>query len=209
MNRSTVVVIVDYKMGNLGSIQSMLRKIGMPSLVSGSIDDIQRANKLILPGVGAFDSGMKNLSELGLLPVLKKKVLEKGTPILGICLGMQLFMEKSEEGVLPGLGWIEGKVVRFRFDRQQTDLKIPHMGWNTVTVQKEGPLFTGMEDGSRFYFVHSYHVICSRQEDVLATTKHGYDFPCSISRSNITGTQFHPEKSHRFGIRFLENFARL
>jgi len=193
-------------MGNLGSIQSMLRKIGTPSLVSERIDDIQRADKLILPGVGAFDNGMKNLSELGLLPVLNKQVLEKETPILGICLGMQLFMGKSEEGELPGLGWIEGKVVRFRFDADQAGLKIPHMGWNTVKVQKDEPLFTGMVDDSRFYFVHSYHVVCSRHEDILATTKHGYDFPSSIRRSNIMGTQFHPEKSHRFGMGLLRNF---
>lgn len=185
----------------------MLRKIGTSSIVSDRIDDLQRADKLILPGVGAFDNGMKNIAELGLLPLLNKQVLEKGTPILGICLGMQLLMEKSEEGGLSGLGWIEGKVLRFRFDNQQTDLKIPHMGWNTVKVQKEEPLFAGMEDGSRFYFVHSYHVMCSRQEDVLATTKHGHDFPSAISRSNIMGTQFHPEKSHRFGMGILRNFV--
>lgn len=196
-------------MGNVGSIQSMLKKIGTPSIISGSTDDIQRAGKLILPGVGAFDNGMKNIAELGLLPVLNKQVLEKGTPILGICLGMQLLTEKSEEGGLPGLGWIEGRTIRFRFDAQRKDLKIPHMGWNTVKVRKEGPLFTGMEDSPRFYFVHSYYVTCSRQEDVLGTTEHGYEFTSAIRRANIMGTQFHPEKSHRFGITLLENFARL
>lgn len=194
-------------MGNVGSIESMLRKIGAPSLISGSIDDIRRARKLILPGVGAFDNGMKNISELGLLPVLHSQVLEKGTPILGICLGMQLLTEKSEEGGLPGLGWIEGRTVRFRFDSQRKDLKIPHMGWNTVKVRKEGPLFAGMADSPRFYFVHSYHVRCSRQEDVLGTTEHGYEFASAVSRTNIMGTQFHPEKSHRFGMALLKNFV--
>lgn len=194
-------------MGNVGSIKSMLRRIGAPSLISGSIDDIQRARKLILPGVGAFDNGMKNISELGLLPVLNKQVLEKGTPILGICLGMQLLTEKSEEGGLPGLGWIEGRTVRFRFDARRKDLKIPHMGWNTVKVRKEGPLFAEMGDSPRFYFVHSYHVTCSRQEDVLGTTEHGYEFASAVSRTNIMGTQFHPEKSHRFGMALLRNFA--
>jgi glutamine amidotransferase len=185
----------------------MLKKIGTPSIVSGSVDVIQRADKLILPGVGAFDNGMKNISEMGLLPVLNDQVLEKGTPILGICLGMQLLTDKSEEGSLPGLGWIEGRTVRFSFDSQRKDLKIPHMGWNTVKVRKQGSLFTGMEDTPRFYFVHSYHVTCNRQEDVLGTTEHGYEFSSAISRGNILGTQFHPEKSHRFGMTLLRNFV--
>jgi glutamine amidotransferase len=185
----------------------MLKKIGTPSIISGSVDDIQRAGKLILPGVGAFDNGMKNIVELGLLPVLNKQVLEKGTPILGICLGMQLLTEKSEEGGLPGFGWIAGRTVRFKFDAQRRDLKIPHMGWNTVKVRKQGPLFTGMEDIPRFYFVHSYHVMCSRPEYVLGTTEHGYEFSSAISRANIMGTQFHPEKSHRFGMALLRNFV--
>jgi glutamine amidotransferase len=203
------ITIVDYGMGNLGSIQNMLKKVGSASIVSADKLAIERADKLILPGVGAFDTGMRRLGELGLIPILNRIALEKRVPVLGVCLGMQLLMRKSEEGHLPGLGWIEGEAVRFRFDAAQSNLKIPHMGWNTLSVRRPGILFKGIEGEARFYFVHSYHVVCARDEDVLATTEYGYPFASVIQHDNIMGAQFHPEKSHRFGMAMLKSFVEL
>ncbi|MBI4361420.1 imidazole glycerol phosphate synthase subunit HisH [Candidatus Micrarchaeota archaeon] len=202
-----MLVIVDCGIGNLGSIQNMLKRIGVRATVSSDPAVIEAAEKLFLPGVGAFDSGMQALNQSGLIPVLNKKVLKDKTPVLGICLGMQLLSKKSEEGKLPGLGWIQGETVRFKFNPKM-GLKIPHMGWNRVSIQQEDPLFSGMPDDSRFYFVHSYHVVCQNPSDVAATTPYGYDFTSSVAKGNIFGVQFHPEKSHSFGMKLLENFVR-
>jgi glutamine amidotransferase len=205
-----MIVIIDYGMGNLGSIQNMLKKIGAQAVISSDIQAVERADKLILPGVGAFDTGMKQLEELGLIDVLNDKVLNRKTPTLGVCLGMQLLMQGSEEGVRPGLGWIDGETIRFRFDPKRTNLKIPHMGWNTVTIIRDGTLFKGLnQEEARFYFVHSYHVVCNREEDILARSFYGYDFASAVQRGNIMGTQFHPEKSHKFGMKIYENFVEL
>jgi glutamine amidotransferase len=206
----TPIVVVDYGMGNLGSIMNMLKKVGAKAIRSSSASDVDRAGKLILPGVGAFDAGMKNLSELGLVPVLNRRVIEGRTPILGICLGMQLLARGSEEGQLPGLGWVDADVLKFRFDGiHDKGLKIPHMGWNTVEVGAESRLFGDMGPDPRFYFVHSYHVRCNNEENVLARTFYGYEFVSAVMRDNILGVQFHPEKSHKFGMRLLGNFVRL
>lgn len=202
-----MIVIVDYGMGNLGSILNMLKKIGAEAVISSRIEEIEQASKLILPGVGAFDNGMRNLAERGVQAVLDRKVLGEKTPILGICLGMQLFSRQSEEGRLPGLGWIEAETVRFRFDEVNSHLKIPHMGWNTVRVAKESPLFRDTNGEERFYFVHSFHVVCRDRRDILAETPYGFDFTSAVQRGNIMGVQFHPEKSHRFGMKLLKNFA--
>jgi imidazole glycerol-phosphate synthase subunit HisH len=204
-----VIVIVDYGMGNLGSIANMLKKIGARAFVSAVATDIEQADKLILPGVGAFDSGIKQLQALDLIGLLNRKVVEQKTPVLGVCLGMQLLTSKSEEGMLPGLGWIEGKTIRFRIDSRRDNLKVPHMGWNTVDVARPDILFQEMADEPRFYFVHSYHVVCDRSEDVVATTEYGYPFASVIQRENIWAAQFHPEKSHRFGMKLLQNFVEL
>jgi imidazole glycerol-phosphate synthase subunit HisH len=202
-----MIVIVDYGMGNIGSILNMLKRVGAQAKISSAVEDIAAAGKLILPGVGAFDTGMQNLCASGLVEVLNDKVLTQQTPTLGICLGMQLLTRRSEEGKLPGLGWIDGETVRFRFDETQQDLKIPHMGWNTVTVRREDALFRGLDDDPRFYFVHSYHVVCANEDDVIGSTHRGYDFVSAVRRGNVMGTQFHPEKSHRFGMKLLQNFA--
>lgn len=202
-----MIVIIDYNMGNLGSIFNMLKKIGVSTKVSSNIDVIQAASNLILPGVGAFDNGMSNLKETGLIPVLNEKVLIRKTPILGICLGMQLLTRSSEEGRLPGLGWIDGCTTRFRFGSEQSGLKIPHMGWNTVTFKKNSIFSQGFEGDPRFYFVHSYHVTCNREEDVAGKTFYGYEFHSAIQKDNIYGVQFHPEKSHHFGMNLLRNFV--
>ena len=202
-----MIVVIDYGMGNLGSILNMLKKIGAPAQVSSNADDIAGASKLILPGVGAFDAGMKRLAELNLIDLLNDKALNQKTPTLGVCLGMQLLTRKSQEGVLPGLGWIAGETVRFHFDSQHAHLKIPHMGWNTITLEKPGALFAGLDSTARFYFVHSYHIVCERADDVVTTTEYGYAFVSALERDNIFGAQFHPEKSHKFGMRVLKNFV--
>lgn len=202
-----MIVIINYGMGNLGSIFNMFKKIGVQAIISSDISDIEKAHKLILPGVGAFDNGMTNLRNLGLIPVLAEKVRTNKTPILGVCLGMQLFTSNSEEGNLPGLGWIDAKTVRFKFDNSHANLKIPHMGWNLIKAKKESNLFSDMYKDARFYFVHSYHVLCNNEEDVLSTTIYGYEFASSVEKGNIVGVQFHPEKSHKFGIKLFKNFV--
>jgi glutamine amidotransferase len=202
-----MIVIVDYHLGNLGSIKNMLKRIGSEALISSNVSDIEKAEKLILPGVGGFDQGMMNLRNLELVSVLTDTVIQKKTPILGICLGMQLFARKSEEGESTGLGWIDAEVVRFKFDDKERHLKIPHMGWNGVRICQNDPLFEEMYPEPRFYFVHSYYVICKNESDIVTKTFHGYEFVSAIKKENIYGVQFHPEKSHKFGMKLLDNFV--
>jgi imidazole glycerol-phosphate synthase subunit HisH len=203
-----MIVIVDYGMGNLGSIANMLKKVKAEAIVSSDPSTIEKADKLILPGVGAFDNGMQKLGDLGLIPVLNNRVLQDRIPILGLCLGMQLLFERSEEGVLPGLGWITGDVVRFCIQKNEALLKIPHMGWNDIQVTQHHALFEGLEtEETRFYFVHSYYVVPAVKDDILATSYYGVEFVTVVGHENIVGTQFHPEKSHNFGMRLLQNFS--
>lgn len=202
-----MITIVDYGTGNLASIANMLKKIGCASIVTSEADRIAGAAKLILPGVGAFDTGMRNLMKLGLIEVLNRKAKEEKVPILGICLGMQLFVSGSEEGDLPGLGWIDASVIKFKSELNEKNLKVPHMSWNHIDVVKESKLFADMHEDPRFYFVHSYHVQLNRDEDLLAKTTYGYPFASALERENIAGVQFHPEKSHKFGMKLLKNFA--
>jgi len=202
------IVIVSYGMGNLGSIKNMLKKVGCASVISGEPDEIATADKLILPGVGAFDNGMKQITDNGLLPVLNRKALEEKTPLLGICLGMQLLTTRSQEGQRDGLGWIDAEVVKFDFG-EQSQLKIPHMGWNVVRRVGQSPLTEDMDSKARFYFVHSYHVVCNDAADVVLTCDYGGEFTCAVQHDNIMGVQFHPEKSHRFGMHLLKNFAEM
>jgi len=204
-----MIVVLDYGVGNLGSILNMLRRIGTPAAISSDPEQVAKADKLILPGVGSFDNGMMNLRNSGLLPTVSRKVLEEGAPILGICLGMQLLTRRSEEGDSTGLGWIDAETVRFSFRPEQNGLKVPHMGWNAIEMNQTSQLFDGFNEEARFYFVHSFHVVCGKQEDILATTRHGYEFTSAFRKQNIFGTQFHPEKSHKFGIRLLKNFAEM
>ena len=171
--------------------------------------DIQSADKLILPGVGAFDHGIEKLESLGLIDILNRKVLDAKTPILGLCLGMQLFTQSSDEGILHGLGWIEAKTERFDLTSMQKPVKLPHMGWNYINIEQEHPIFTEFKQDARFYFVHSFHCRCFHQENVLATTNYGYDFQSVIVKDNIIGAQFHPEKSHKYGMQFMKNFVEI
>jgi len=203
-----MIVIANYGMGNLGSISNMLKRIGAESRISASPDDIAAAAKLILPGVGAFDAGMRNIEERGLRRVLDEKALGQKVPILGICLGAQLMTTASEEGELPGLGWVPGQAKRFSVAEPQS-LRVPHMGWNDVRVSADSPLTAGLPAESRFYFVHSYYIRVDQERDSILKTTYGVEFDSGIRRDNIFGVQFHPEKSHRFGMKILENFARL
>lgn len=204
-----MITIVDYGLGNLNSIKNMLRRLGVASEISGDPEKILNAEKLILPGVGAFDHGMNNLRSRGLEAPLNKKVMEERVPVLGICLGMQLLCEGSEEGKEPGLGWVPGKAIRFRFDGLNASLKIPHMGWNGVSVTGASKLVNGFLPDMRYYFVHSYHVVCSDPKDVLMTVDYGGSVVAAVHRGNVLGTQFHPEKSHKFGMMLLKNFAEM
>jgi glutamine amidotransferase len=200
------VTIIDYGVGNLGSIQNMLNKLGAQSEIATDARAIERATKIILPGVGAFDSGMAQLNDSGLRASLDTAVLNRGVPVAGICLGMQLMTEESEEGTLPGLGWVSAKTTRFVAAPNET-MKIPHMGWSVVTKSKDSPILDLLDDEPRFYFVHSYHVNCRNRSDVLLTAQYGsVYFDAAFEYKNILGVQFHPEKSHRFGLALLKAF---
>ncbi len=203
-----MIVIVDYGIGNLASVLNMFKKIGVKDVVISSEKEIiEKASKIVLPGVGAFDTGMNNLEHSGLISILNKKALEEKVPVLGICLGMQLLSKRSEEGVKQGLGWIDAETVKFDLNPQLM-LKVPHMGWSYISVKRNN-LLVEMTSKSRFYFVHSYHVKCLNESESLATCSFGEEFTCMINKDNIFGTQFHPEKSLKFGMKLLGNFAGL
>ncbi|MFC1975128.1 imidazole glycerol phosphate synthase subunit HisH [Chloroflexota bacterium] len=202
-----MIVVIDYKMGNLRSILHKLGQIGVEAIVSSKAKDIENAKKLILPGVGAFDTGMNNLKTYNLIEILNKKVLEERIPILGICVGMQLYAKQSEEGNAKGLGWIDAEVKRFNFAENNNRLRVPLVGWNTINQKRESPILKGVVPSQRFYFTHSYHVCCNSPGDVVATTHYGYDFVSVLQHKNIFGLQFHTEKSHRRGIELVKNFV--
>ena len=204
-----MITIIDYGLGNLGSIKNMFKKIGVDALITNNHSEINAATKLILPGVGAFDNGVSNLKQFGLIDLLNKKVLQEKTPILGICLGMQLMTKNSEEGMLPGLGWIDSETVKFKFDNTAKKYTIPHMGWAFVSAIKSSKLFNGMYVNPRFYFVHSYYVKCNQTSDTLLQTNYSHDFVSGFEKDNIIGVQFHPEKSHKYGMLLLKNFIEL
>jgi glutamine amidotransferase len=201
-----MITIIDYKTGNLGSIQNILKRIGEDSVITSEKDEIERATKLILPGVGAFDTGMRNLLELDLVDILNRKVKAEKIPVLGICLGMQLLSNGSEEGSLPGLGLIDAETIRFRFE-DTIEYKIPHMGWNFIRQHKESKLIEDMYPDARFYFVHSYFFRANIEKDVLLSTTYEIEITSAVEKGNILGVQFHPEKSHKFGMKLLKNFV--
>ena len=201
-----MLMIVDIGVGNLGSIVNMFKKVGVKAEVSSNPEEFRSAEKIVLPGVGAFDEGMRRLEENGFIGPLNEMALDRKVPVIGICLGSQLLGKKSEEGERPGLGWIDMEVVRFPEGR---GLRIPHMGWNVVKPTANDALFKGADDELRYYFVHSYHMKCARSEDIAGVTHYGADFISAVRHENIYGVQFHPEKSHRFGAALLKNFAEL
>ena len=205
MNKNEEMIgIVDYGMGNVGSVESMINFLGYhKTKIVKSPEELDLVDKIILPGVGSFDNGMDNIIRSGLRLELYHQVLEKRKPVLGICLGMQLLMQKSEEGDLPGLGFIKGECKKFNFS--DTKLKVPHMGWN-----KAKPIKSDLcKKDSRFYFVHSYYVECQNKEDIMLETNYGIKFTSGVSKDNIFGVQFHPEKSHKYGMKLIENFINL
>ena len=202
-----MIVVVDYGVGNLGSIVNMFKKVGVKAVASSDAVVIRDAEKLILPGVGAFDAAMRKFHDTGLVPLVGQMVLEEKIPVLGLCVGLQLMTKGSEEGQLAGLGWFDAETIRFKFDAENARLKIPHMGWNTAQVRRQHPLVADWDEESRFYFVHSYHVVAAEMDAVLAETEYGVTIHSILGRENIMGVQFHPEKSHRYGMRLLKNFA--
>ena len=204
-----MIVIVNYGMGNLRSVAMKFERIKAAAVISADPADILKADKLVLPGVGYFAAGMRNLAQAGLIEPLNEAVLGKKTPILGICLGMQLFTRFSEEGDCPGLGWIDGATKRLAPPEGERAFRVPHVGWNTLTLRRGSILFEGIDPGLRYYFVHSYAVFCDDPGQVAAETDHGQTFASAVVRDNIHGVQFHPEKSHRHGLAMIENFMRL
>lgn len=202
------VGVIDYGMGNIGSILNMLRRLGIRCLATRDPRELESCDRMILPGVGAFDAAMKQLESVGLIAPLNDLVVQQKRLVLGICLGMQLMTECSEEGNLPGFGWVEARTTRFQFP-DQSRLKVPNMGWRQVTVQNTSQVFASALDHRRFYFVHSYYVNCYKQEQVAATAEHGQSFVAAFSAGNVHGVQFHPEKSHRFGMQLLKDYASI
>lgn len=203
-----MITIIDYGAGNIGSVLNMIRHVGGKAEVTSEASAVLAAEKILLPGVGSFDHAVNRLTSLGLVDPLKQAA-QSAIPLLGICLGMQLLADDSEEGTLEGLGLIPGHVRRFRFDGENAKLKIPHMGWNRVQPARQHRLVEGLEEDARFYFVHSYYYDCQANEDVLFETTYGDRFTSGVQRGNVTGVQFHPEKSHRYGMQLIRNFLEL
>lgn len=201
-----MVGIINYGLGNLGSIQNMLKVIGEKSIISANVEELNKCDRYILPGVGAFDAGMTKLIERDLVDYIKYKAVDEHKPLLGICLGMQLLGRKSEEGSQEGLGLIPFENIRFRLENSV--LKVPHMGWDIVEFKQESPLLKNLEGTQRYYFVHSYHALCDSPQNILMTCDYGYEFAAAVAKDNIMGVQFHPEKSHDFGMALLNNFVK-
>jgi len=203
-----MIVIIDYGMGNLRSVQKKFMRVGAEVMVSSNLEVISKADKLVLPGVGHFANGVIKLKESGIWDVLNKRVLKDKVPILGICLGMQLMAAKSEEGDENGLAWFDANVVKFNV-KNKLKYKVPHMGWNNADIKRDSPLLKNISKDAMFYFVHSYHIVCNQNQDILTTTDYEYTFTSSIQKDNIFGTQFHPEKSHDQGEIIFKNFVNL
>ena len=203
-----MITIINYGMGNLGSVQNMLKRIGVESKITSDVSEIERAEKILLPGVGAFDAAVAKIDELNLRSVLVHKATVDKIPFLGICLGMQLLTRSSEEGQLQGLNLIPATTIKFKFEESQ-HLKVPHMGWNLVRKNTDSVLTQNFINDYRFYFVHSYKVICDDTKNSILRTDYGGEFDSAIQNENVYGAQFHPEKSHKYGMHLLTNFSKI
>lgn len=203
-----MITILDYGMGNLGSVANMIKKIGDKAIITSNLTEIEKAEKLILPGVGSFDSAMKKIKENNFVEILNYLALDKKIPLLGICLGMQLLMESSEEGKLSGLSLIRGKAIAFK-NKIDSNLKIPHMGWNDINISNHNAITSGFSNEIRFYFVHSYYVKVENEANSMFKCDYGLSFDAGVCNNNIFGVQFHPEKSHKFGMQLFKNFVSL
>lgn len=204
-----MITIIDYGLGNVQAFTNMYKRLGFDVCRATNAAELEGATKLILPGVGAFDHAMELLDASGMRPTIDELVLEQKVPVLGICVGMQILADSSDEGGLPGLGWISGRVRAFKTDKRAANLPLPHMGWNDVQPEVGARLFVGLEKDARFYFLHSFFFECAESRYVAATTSYGLEFSSAVSSDNVYGVQFHPEKSHHYGAQLLKNFAEL
>lgn len=204
-----MIAIIDYGLGNIRAFANVYKRLNVPFVIASRIEALEGATKIILPGVGAFDMAMDLFHRSGMRERLTQMVTQKRVPILGVCVGMQMLARSSAEGKLPGLGWIEGRVLKFDSGREKRAMAIPHMGWNSVHPRRENRLLENMREGASFYFLHSYFFECRNSEDCLAETEYGGRFSSAVNSGNIYGVQFHPEKSHQNGIQLLKNFADL
>jgi imidazole glycerol-phosphate synthase subunit HisH len=204
-----MITIVNYGLGNVLAIANIYRRLGIAVQEARTAEDLATASRIILPGVGAFDWAIMRLEQSGMRPALEDLVCRKSRPVLGICVGMQMLAEHSDEGRLAGLGWIPGEVKRFDSVVEGKRRQLPHMGWNDVEPLDRSSIFQGLESGMRFYFLHSYYFVPKRPEDVLARTSYGHAYASSVRCGSVFGVQFHPEKSHQWGIRLLKNFAEI
>lgn len=204
-----MIAIINYGSGNVGAIANIYKQLKIPFRIAQSIKELEDAERYVLPGVGAFDTTMGCLRQSGVVDMLNEQVLGKRKKVLGICVGMQIMAESSEEGELPGLGWIPGRVRKIDPRSIGTMPKLPHMGWNSVRLLKETRLFDGVDQEHGFYFLHSYYLDASNEDDVLATVSYGKNLPCAVVRGSAFGVQYHPEKSHANGIAVFRNFASL
>ena len=204
-----MITIIDYGLGNILAFQNVYKRLNIEVGIARTPAELEHATKLILPGVGAFDHAMALLEQSGMRETVDEMVLHRKIPVLGVCVGMQILARSSDEGRLPGLGWIDGVVRGFKSSPAAAALPTPHMGWNDVEVAAANPLFAGLESDARFYFLHSFYFECMQRRDVVAVSRYGDDFSCAVNAGNIYGVQFHPEKSHSFGTTLLKNFAIL
>ncbi len=204
-----MIAIIDYGLGNIRAFANVYKNLDMPHKIVSTSDDLKNSTKIVLPGVGAFDYAMELLQGSGLREPLDELVLRGKMPVLGICIGMQILAHSSEEGRSPGLGWIDSTVVKIDTSRLNHKTHLPHMGWNSISPARNNPLFREIDEGARFYFLHSYYIKCRNEENIVATTDYGGVFPCAVNSGDIYGVQFHPEKSHQNGVRLLKNFGNL
>ena len=204
-----MITLIDYGVGNIFAFQNVYKRLDIPTKIAKTFADLIDIEKLILPGVGSFDYAMNQLNNSGMREKLDELVLEKKVPVIGICVGMQMMGNRSDEGKLDGLKWIDAEILKFDEGLIQQRTKLPHMGWNDVSPTEEHPLFIGLEKEAIFYFLHSFYFKCNNSNDSIANSEYGISFSSAVNHNNIYGIQFHPEKSHQYGEKLLHNFAKL